>query len=265
MNPDELLAIGAALVWAVRRSIKYSENIKSLYSGDLYNSSFRRDRKTEINKLRTDYAQSDEYAVKALRTRVGLCAELSTVAVYLGKIIAVQIKHEQKVYISKVGTPKHSFCLIHQSKALFKSIAKRVEAQSLQDLICLRGDLKNAVIVDPWIYKASKLSNYKGHLEHAKLYGVEDFYKGKVTNKVYSKEMHTKPPKIKITESVHKALECFRLAYKDEKNKLIKNKYIFAKGRKLASVRKDLDSDIKRRKQLKSLRRFIQQMGLNLK
>ncbi|QHS34508.1 hypothetical protein GW535_18715 (plasmid) [Piscirickettsia salmonis] len=51
-------------------------------------------------------------------------------------------------------------------------------------------ELENAIIVDTWIYKATKLSNYKSHINYAKEFGkqfdLEECFDGEIKTEGYS-------------------------------------------------------------------------------
>ncbi|ODN41280.1 hypothetical protein [Piscirickettsia litoralis] len=80
MNPGELLVIGATSVRAIRRSVKYSENVPELYKNRATRY-FWSDRRKNL-----DIAPTSFYSARARRVldvKVGFCDELGCVTTYL--------------------------------------------------------------------------------------------------------------------------------------------------------------------------------------
>mgnify|MGYP000238769287 FL=1 len=101
IDSDELLAIGAALVDAVRSQIKYSENLDELYRG-YQNSELYESRESmlfnlwyQTNRARTPH-NPEEYGRLFLDKKVGNCHELSLSLIYIAKgLEVIKIKGEK--------------------------------------------------------------------------------------------------------------------------------------------------------------------------
>ncbi|MGJ3495473.1 hypothetical protein PsalN5692_04058 (plasmid) [Piscirickettsia salmonis] len=257
LDPDELLAIGAAMVSGVRKSIKYSENIKELYT-DLESSPFKHKRQDKRRSLKEDFSFSGDYARKALAEKVGYCDDLSVVAVHLGKLIHIG-DFSEPIYISLVSIPGHRFCLIHQSENLHLSREGEKLAGGLKEL-SEDPDLENAIIVDPWVYKASKLADCDKHFAHARTYRVEDFYNGAVNSNGHSQCIGNASARQHLVVEERRALRDFNLSYQEETQKLAGKHDSFAKGNTLREVKAELKDHLYRRKQLNDLKSFIQRL-----
>ncbi|RNC77124.1 hypothetical protein DA717_12030 [Piscirickettsiaceae bacterium NZ-RLO2] len=269
MNADQLLAIGAALVTAVRRNIKYSENIPYLYSNE-QSEPFKKERSDKLysirDKLRAERnpitgrmkgAVASAYAKEALNKRVGFCNELSEVTAFLGSMLN---KIDEPVYISVVATPHHAFCLIHQSQELHQQEKAGICIADNFKELCEKKELENAIIVDPWIYKASKLSNYQVHLDYAFKFGSHNItqnFRGKISTRGYSEEFSANNP---VTVVEKRLLRDFKVAHQEEVQKLSTQPQTFAQGRRFSIVQADLSHDIQRWKQLKDLKLFIERI-----
>ncbi|OAJ33357.1 hypothetical protein [Piscirickettsia salmonis] len=259
LDADKLLAIAAALVSAVRKSIKYSENIKELYA-DVALSSFKHKRQDKRRSLKEGFSFGGDYARQALAEKVGYCDDLSVVTVHLANLIHID-DFSKPVYISLMTIPGHRFCLIHQSEKLHLSREDEKLAGGLEEL-SEDPELENAIIVDPWIYKASKLVDCGKHLSHARTYGVESFYNGSVYSNGHSRCIGNTSERQHLVVEERRVLRDFNLAYQEETQKLADKRSSFAKGRTLREVKAELKDHFYRRKQLKDLKSFIQRLKL---
>jgi hypothetical protein len=263
ISSDELLAIGAALVQTVRSQIKYSYNMDE--SGQLFDG------------LTNNYIYNDQYSKhpiysaepytpkgmgkKSLEIRAGLCDSLVLACLYIAEGLE-EIKIND-FYLSFMATDKHVFALAHCSQNLFNSdsLEWTKYVDSFEDLSRCR-DLSNAVIIDPWIYKASKLEDYSNHLQHAKLYRVSDFYDGQIEYKDQHIEIRSSSP-ISIIDD--KYINRFNECYTAQKQKLLDSRSSFARGRSRSSVRRSLEYNVQQQQQqqeqqqeqLTSLRNFF--------
>ncbi|OAJ33381.1 hypothetical protein [Piscirickettsia salmonis] len=262
MNADQLLAIGAALVTAVRRNIKYSENLYLLAG-----NSFFDERYTKVFFIREginatsgkiDEQAPSAYAKRALDHRVGFCSELSEVSTFLGSMLN---KFEAPVYISVIKTPLHAFCLIHQSSSLHQKTKSNVYISDNIKELSEKTELENAIIVDAWIYKATKLSDYKSHINYAKefekRFDLEECFDGEIKTEGYSEAFGRAQP-IKIAEK--RLLRDFNLAYQEESRKLVTKETYSTQGRRRNSIDANLIRDSKRWEQLKDLKLFIERI-----
>ncbi|QNR82316.1 hypothetical protein [Piscirickettsia salmonis] len=123
-------------------------------------------------------------------------------------------------------------------------------------------ELENAIIVDTWIYKATKLSNYKSHINYAKEFGkqfdLEECFDGEIKTEGYSEAFGTTQP-IKIAEK--RLLRDFNLAYQEESRKLFTKETYSTQGRRRNSIDTNLICDSKRWGQLKDLKLFIERIA----
>ena len=193
----------------------------------------------------------------------------------------------------------HTFCLLHQSEALHKEMLNNTDsrlfiASSLKGLLGIQNqqamqveadddifrifnykkiqsplNLKelsaNAVIVDPWIYKATKLSNfYEEHFTAAQEFGVESYYSDRHLVRTgcvpddYSFKMSQNKgmlsdEKYKFDTAVFKLIELYNQIYGG-------NNYIKNNGRSLLDVRKSFDENESYYFNLKSLLEFVQKL-----
>ncbi|MEY8768802.1 hypothetical protein [Francisella philomiragia] len=122
-------------------------------------------------------------------------------------------------------TKDHFFILAHESKEIdIKASIYCTDSYDGFEKLANNEVLKNAIIIDPWVYKATKLEKYIDHLEHTDLYGVKDFYD-------------------------------------EQKRNLLENYSSFSIGRKYNDVRKSLEFNInEHRKILISLKDFINRL-----
>ncbi|RNC76849.1 hypothetical protein DA717_13605 [Piscirickettsiaceae bacterium NZ-RLO2] len=265
MNSDRLLAIGAALVKAVRKSIKYSENLYSPKGVE----SFYDDRSSKIDSIRENInlfsgkvegVDPATYAKQALDKRIGVCSEVSKVATYLASMLN-QLEMEESVYISVIGPPHHTFCLIHQSYALHQQTTVGVcIADSLEEL-SENKELENAVIVDPWLYKASNLINYKSHIGYAQKFigdSAIEYFNDKIYTEGYSEKLSTTQPTTIVEKRL---LRDFNIAYQEETQKLLAQSEAFAQGRNRSSIDNNLIRDARRWNQIKDLQLFIERLA----
>ncbi|KEI34927.1 hypothetical protein FRA_44c12240 [Francisella sp. W12-1067] len=247
INSDELLALGSALVQSVRTYIPYSQNI-DLLNKDYGNTDLC---KYNSNLLSTHWGKYCnigskgmlyERAKNALNIGVGNCSDLTLACLYIAAIASEIIKLQgRKFYLSLIqfSGRDHAVALIHQYKGgIGDDISYELEA------IIEDKDFDNAIIVDPWIYKATKLSDFALHFDHASLYGVQGNFIS--TNESETDEIEFM--KIDITipllpqdkedilscKEEQKYIETFAKFYEEQRNKLN------AIGRRCDSVEKDL-------------------------
>ncbi|RNC76754.1 hypothetical protein DA717_14150 [Piscirickettsiaceae bacterium NZ-RLO2] len=144
---------------------------------------------------------------------MGYCSEVSEVATYLGSMLD---QLEEPVYLSAIGATGHEFCLIHQSYELHQQTKRDIFIADDFKSLSEKKELVNAIIADPWIYKASKLSDYQEHIKSAHDFVgplvYRSFY-GKIRTKGYSEELGTARPNTLLEK---KLLRDFNLAYQEE-------------------------------------------------
>ncbi|QIV95685.1 hypothetical protein EDC55_10834 [Allofrancisella inopinata] len=249
VDSNELLAIGTALVKTVRKYIKYSENIDSLYSGYKKNG-FYISRLYKFRELRSlSPSTPEEEGRVSLELGVGYCGELSFACLYIAQGLK-KIK-VNTFYLSFMNTAEHAFILAHTSLKLFNSTSSPEWVYYKDNFheLSIDPELSNAVIIDPWIYKATKLSNYLEHLEHAELFQVGDFYDSVI---MYGSVHVTISPKSKITNINEDYINTFEFFYKEQKQKLDNKRESFARGRRFRSVRESLEYNIQQYQLTKS-------------
>ncbi|AXA34456.1 hypothetical protein [Francisella adeliensis] len=263
ISSDKLLAIGAALVDTVRSQIKYSFNMDEegqLFDGLNRTSIYKNMIKKVFALNNQNLAYTPEEIGKVfLQNKTGVCDNLSLACLYIAKGLE-KIKTDT-FYLSLMGTPKHVFVLAHCSHDLFhlRSRSWKKYTNSFKDLAS-KNDLSNAVIIDPWIYKASKLENYNNHLHHAELYSVNDFYNGKIE---YINQHIIISSSSPISTIDDKYIEIFNECYEIQKQKLANRRDSFARGRRFSSVRRSLEFNIQPQQKLTSLRNFFINLTAN--
>ncbi|ODN42574.1 hypothetical protein [Piscirickettsia litoralis] len=103
----------------------------------------------------------------------GTCGYLSFVMRYIARQININgiYKPGYNIYLTNLGLNGHVYCLLHTSKNLYEQQCKLKGMEKLKlgrfYHLATRADLKNAIIVDPWIYKVTPLTNWKNHIAHA--------------------------------------------------------------------------------------------------
>ena len=256
MNPDELLALGAAMVSAVRESIPFSENQPEVYRDHIRGSfaSERIQKRDEINKKH--YNWNRKYAQIAMQESVGLCDELSLISTMLASMIA--FNSQENLFVTAFQTPTHAFCLLHQSPEIAQSHAKQLIAQDFRTL-SENPKLKNAIIIDSWINKATKLLEYPKHVDHAQLFKVQEYYQGRITSLGYTERFNYLPSPPNTVQG-HTLLADFKNFHLAEKEKLSKHRGSFGAGNRLSFVQRRLDQTLLERKQLKQLKQLKQEL-----
>ncbi|QIV94878.1 hypothetical protein [Allofrancisella frigidaquae] len=242
IDSDELLAIGAALVQTVRKYIKYSENIELLYSNYKASKFYkkRREEVIQIDNIPGLTYTPQGYGKVGLELGVGWCDELSLACLYIAQ-------GSKKIrigtfYLSLISTFKHTFVLAHTSLKLFNSTSPDwVYYKDNVHGLSIDPELSNAVIIDPWTYKATKLSNYLEHLEHAELFQVRDFFEGTIR---YGGVRITISPESEVTNISEDYVNTFEFFYKEQQQKLLERSDSFARGRKFSSVENSLILDV---------------------
>ncbi|WP_108652714.1 hypothetical protein [Dongshaea marina] len=189
MDVNELLAIGSALTTVARLHIKYSVNmvserqlLRSKRNTYMYHEKFQ-----HLDELRKSTVQRPQKIAMALEHSVGCCGELCMICYEIADSYSFELT--ENLYITNLytyhGDPEsifnHSFLLLHQSGTL----NQRVVNSSLRDVPVSSSmhtlsrsyqGLDNAVIVDPWIYAATPLSELTAHILRAEELGVEECY-----------------------------------------------------------------------------------------
>ena len=267
IDSDKLLVIGAALVQTVRSEIKYSTNMVSkgqLFDG-LKQSYFFKELSLKV--IYTSPFAGVSYSIndlgkKSLDLGVGYCDGLSLACLYITKGLK-EIRID-KFYLSLMETHRHTFVLAHCSQNLLDYRYTTKCANSFDDLAKHKG-LSNAIIIDPWIYKATKLKNYTQHLDHSELYNVKKFYKGPISSKG---GIHIEiSPSSQVSEIDNEYINKFNRFYETQKLRLGNEGGFFDRGRRLSSVRNSLEYNIQQQpqqKQLTSLRLFFTRLNSQL-
>ncbi|MCF6764445.1 hypothetical protein L3V82_01585 [Thiotrichales bacterium 19S3-7] len=240
LEDNQLLAIGAAFVRATRKTIKYSENIEKLYE-EHKESLYYYSRKAPVDRAYMLQPSPERLAQLSINSGAAYCDGLAAVILYMANMLNLKDKlADENVYLSLVTINNHTFCILHQSEKLAHSHG--VSANSFDEL-SKNPELKNAVIVDPWIYKATQLSDYKSHIKHADTYGVGHLYNSRIEDcKNCIKINDNLSPK---NEKEQELLNDFDSAYLDEIELLKQSSSEFAVGRKIESIKKELTIDVK--------------------
>lgn len=250
IDSDELLAIGAALVETVRSQIKYSTNMNregQLFDG-LTNSKKYNDlyHKFRSQKRKGSYI---ERAKKAIDLGSGFCGELARAVLYIADMIDINLS--SKVYTTVLFIePDHSLVLLHTSERINLHPDNSILCKELNDLQ-QNPDLKDSVLVDPWIYCAKKSVNINELLVQAESFNVLNYYE----NDKFKVEINRKGDKSFIsslkndnshTNKYQNILDIFYMFYEEQKQKLASRRDSFARGRRFSSVRNDLILDVYR-------------------
>ncbi|MCF6808543.1 hypothetical protein L3V79_09095 [Thiotrichales bacterium 19S9-12] len=258
MNQSELFRIAIAITLAVRNNEKYSQNIPMLYN-DPDSIAFRKVLSHDLDKLRDSIpkksqSHSPARAQAALKYKTGLCDEVSTTATYLGSL-AVSIG--ETAYITSIYTPTHVFCLIHQDKNLANITDRQKVAASIEEL---SKNYPSAVVTDPWFCSAFLLSNYKSAIDHASTYSKINHYAGSIITIGYSeqlKRVNPLPEDTKTLRLIRDYDRAYQFTQKDFPGLIEFNTF----GINFDSLKAKLSFDISRRRDLMSLRFFIERLS----
>ena len=221
---------------------------------------------------------------KSLDLGIGNCEGLSIACLLIAKglekirigkfYLSLMTTKNPTVYAAVEDPTRLTFVLAHCSEKILGKRGKRsgkfrpIEYADSFEHLATFDDLNNAVIIDPWIYKATRLKNYTQHLKHSKLYNVEDFYTGPIgLSRNFNLEgtgMHTqiKPlSPIKIIED--KYIKKFNLLYRSYiMEKLRLEGDFVARGRSFSKVRRSLkQKQQQKQQQLTDLRDFFTRLN----
>lgn len=246
MEDGKLLALAAALVYSVRYQVHSSDNIHALYTTKMQ-TRHQQKISNAIRDMRSKSTSHIDNALHSLQTRVGNCGELCNITLLLASHVdknSLNISLDNQIYISKIETAQHAFCILHQSQNLASLQYKDFITNDLESL-SQQKDLKNAVIIDPWIYKATKLSDYLKHIQHAKNFIADGYFNGQITSCGITNEITNTPEQLRINE-LQTVLDKFYLIYNTEYRFLTTgdNSNPFEQGRYLDEVQKTLDDNI---------------------
>ncbi|AJC48947.1 hypothetical protein IB642_04040 [Allofrancisella guangzhouensis] len=269
IDSDELLIIGAALVQTVRHYIPYSMNMCE--RGQLFyeytNTALYVKLRKDITDSRTVTQKPIGYIKKAqaaLSLGTANCGRLVDAAMYICNLI--ETAYHEQIYATEIMVGQknnnHVVVILHQSEKLFKfRNGHKFTSNNLRNFYIEDKDsLRNAVVVDPWIYRAVKLSESDKLLESAKNHNVEDFYIGiiSITNKT---RVSVLSQDTNHTVEYSYLIDKFWDFYNEQKQKLDDSRESFARGRRFSSIKRSLERDIqqfqKKQEQLISLRDFL--------
>ncbi|MCF6766777.1 hypothetical protein L3V86_00145 [Thiotrichales bacterium 19S11-10] len=258
MTKLELMRIGVGLMFAVRNNLKYSTNTPALYEQVDLSSQYYKKLSQDFRALRSNLnniLHTRKHAELALKYRAGMCDEMGTVATYLG---SMAVNTEEPVYITALFTPTHVFCLIHQDEALAKIDKRQKYVDGLKELSEVKS-LKNAVIVDPWIYAVTCLSDWEKHIKHAESYDPSGFFSGVITTLGYSEKLSRVEPS-PDNKRLQRIIRDFNTAYNYAKNSIHEGNINSPISIQFDDLKEKLKHDIDRRRTLVSLRNFISRL-----
>ncbi|KEI35450.1 hypothetical protein FRA_34c06650 [Francisella sp. W12-1067] len=254
IDSNELLAIGAALVETVKFYIPYSVNMVN--KGQLFyqykNTDFYKKLHNDMVDSRKDPTKLNGYierAQAALSMGTANCGRLIAAAMYVSNLI--ETAYHEEIYVTEIIIERednnHVVIILHQSELFFN--LKKVNLSRFSNLESLyakyENDLRNAIIVDPWIHTAVKLSEVNKLLESAKDYKVEDFYAG-VININQKTKVSTLSQDVNYIEKYSYLVNKFEEFYQKQKEKLENGRSSFAQGRRFSSVKNGLILDVNR-------------------
>ncbi|AJC49217.1 hypothetical protein SD28_06010 [Allofrancisella guangzhouensis] len=242
IDGDKFLTFGAALVKAIKSYIKYSDNLPKMVPLFKPESAFSKNYKSNIEKACINPYASRERIVFGLNNGIGRCGDLTVAAIHIARITP-EIMFEERFFISYcVIENLHVFALIHQNESVFNASYKKYK--NFQEILDI-DYMQNAVIIDLWINKATKLQNYNDHLEHAYLYDAVKYYNNKI---LIIKELSLDSKKITrykdVTEIENSCRRRFITFYNDELQKLYARRSSFAQGLRCSNVEESLKYDI---------------------
>ena len=224
----ENLAISVALINAVREHCMFSPNINKFNKTEAISNLYK------YNQWIIDRARRKEYEYiifTALRYKVGRCGELTGACKLLTSKTAIP-NSQNRQFLSCLLF-NHQFGIICSQK---KPIPKRWD--SFEKLLSTFPD-RDAVICDPWIWKASDLDSYHEHVSQAELYGVENYYTREVN--LYSKTPFTQFDHYTLSEEFEKLKKTFWKFYKSEIRRLNNRSFICSShGREFSSFNESL-------------------------
>ncbi|MCF6776269.1 hypothetical protein L3V83_06745 [Thiotrichales bacterium 19X7-9] len=246
LKKEELLIIAAAMVMAIRKIMDLSGNQPSIIDEDIKDFHQRITKGVESRrKARGQKGISNQYytreeAQEILNNRLGNCGELSLEALLLAEFINLDelgIKSEQPIYMQEIFVePDHQMCILHQSQTLASLIKPCLIFGHLNQLID-HPELQNAILVDPWTYKATPVVNLKAHLMHAKIFELDHYYEGRVFTcnniKKIINGLHSTPETYEEKILYHNFLKY----YKVERDKAVHQPELLANGSSLDTVK----------------------------
>ncbi|MED7819141.1 hypothetical protein [Francisella sp. 19S2-4] len=256
---SNLFNFSRCLVAAVRKQIKYSENLHSLYKENFQSSYYKHRNDDQFTFRQRTCNFNEEYLgfhIVRNQIRVGRCLELSVLVCYLSSFMNSEIGDS---YMTMVYTHSHTFCLAHNSKEIHQMSMNMTIAESLTEL-SQKSNLQQAILVDPWIYKVSKLSDILEYQDTIKTFNVERYFSGSIKKSGYSK-MISENYLASLMPQNKRFLEfpMFR-SIKDDFN-------LFYTGRKtlpdldIDSIKFGLNQDIGRCQRLEDLKIFIKKLS----
>tara|TARA_R110002167_G_scaffold363929_2_gene584972 strand:+ start:245 stop:1087 length:843 start_codon:yes stop_codon:yes gene_type:complete len=185
LHDESILKTGSSLSYAVRQMIPYSENIKALIRGR-DNSPVWNERRDLVYSKRSERS-SGKFHVDAklshiLSSGVGYCGEIAYCVVELAKMIPPL---NGELYATELRFyDSHCFILLHQDRGTHDAVNSQgfESGEIVKDLKELSEitELRNAVIVDPWVYKSTKLTDWKRHMDHVNTFDASVYYRTRV-------------------------------------------------------------------------------------
>ncbi|MCP3965708.1 MAG: hypothetical protein GY750_15240 [Lentisphaerae bacterium] len=274
VDDNVLWVYGIAQYKAIRKFIRYSENISSIYAG-YEESELYKTRKHDYGLWKDnislknnstkfiDLAYDCDYMNWILSKQVGYCGELS----YLSTLIArySDVKFHEKAFSTLLLTDSHAFSLIHQDINVHLKQHGCVVANSIKDLV-LKIKPQNAVINDSWIYKATKLKKLSDHIEQINQYRVGKYYLGKVKAMGISTEIGAMASEYQDNTMFSQVVEEFESYYCKERQKLFMPKGYHPPGRRMSDVRRSISDRIdrdklQRQQQIKEVRDVLKNLN----
>lgn len=253
MDNNCLMAIGLAVVKTVRAEIKYSANMDSLFEkyvgSPMYNRLYYgRYQLSFQNYFSNKYSK---IAKKSLQLKTGNCGELSRIAMYLLDMITTDVTKPIYTSILYISTD-HSLLLLHQNSKLYN----RPDNTYLCRNIVYLKKLKNAVIVDPWLYTAVETTEVDKLLTTAENYNVKKHYTGIVNINLNGMKsiVSSISTNRSVTNEFKDLIQKFNAFYSEEKE-ILSSK--ICNGRNFNSLLQSFSNNVKQESILTSMKDFF--------
>lgn len=181
LSREGILAVGEALVEAVRDYIPNSDNlfgINSLRPGTraqyfvILDKVIRKSPKKPFTEYEVWDSYEERMSKRAIQNGVGRCGELVNTIITLLKMTILNIDND--LFCSKISTESHAITILHNQEGLVFLQNMRFEKRNFNF-----GEFPdpNAVLCDPWIFKTVLIDNHEEIISSAINYDVSDSYK----------------------------------------------------------------------------------------
>ena len=181
----ETLPVATALLHTVREKIQFSANLDAIFSSrhplDYMRYKMENDRFSIYQESNSSGQRELRNTCLALERGIGNCGELSSAVLLIAKYFNVSLG--ENFFLSKIRMDSgHNMVLLHQESKYRNTSSdsyslgrfRRPQTISppsskythLKDIV-KQGEFSNSIIIDPWIYKVTKIDSLQEHIEQA--------------------------------------------------------------------------------------------------